>query len=149
VKKIVFACLMVGLCALIGGVACAADQLQIIFNDGTSQTVNLNKPFHSIKSIHFQEDLAVSSPGNIVVVAGTYGKNCGAAYGNKTGHLAGACNNQARCEYIIDYRVIGDPAVGCGKDYVAEWRCGSDGTTHQTSASPEAGFNKKIILACP
>ena len=148
-RRFTFVSLIVSLCILSSSMVNASDQLQIIFNDGTSQTVNLNKPAHSIRSINFQGDLTASSQGAIAVVAGTYGRNCGASYGNKTEHLASACNNQTQCEYIIDYRVIGDPVVGCGKDYVAEWRCGNDVTTHRTSASPEAGFNKKIILSCP
>ena len=52
----------------------------------------------------------------IRVVAGTYGGNCQAPHGNKTEHLAAACNGRTDCTYKIDYTVIGDPAVGCGKD---------------------------------
>ena len=144
-KKFTF----VSLCILCSSTVNASDKLQIIFNDGTSQTVNLNKPTHSIRSINFQGDLTASPQGTIAVVAGSYGMNCGASHGNKTEHLANACNNRMQCEYVINYQVIGDPVVGCGKDYVAEWRCGSNTTTHRTSASPEAGFSKKIILSCP
>jgi hypothetical protein len=148
-RKFMFVSLIVSFCILSSSMVNASDQLQIIFNDGTSQNVNLNKPAHSIRSINFQADLTASSQGAIAVVAGTYGKNCGASYGNKTQHLASACNNRTQCEYIIDYRVIGDPVVGCAKDYVAEWRCGNDATIHRTSAAPEAGYNKKIVLSCP
>ena len=141
--------LVVGLCILGSGSVNAAEQLQVIFNDGTSQTVNLNRPANTIKSINFRADQTASSQGAIAVVAGTYGKNCGASYGNKTEHLAGACNNRTQCDYVIDYRVIGDPVPGCSKDYVAEWRCGNDAAVRRTSAPPEAGFNKQITLTCP
>jgi hypothetical protein len=103
-RKFTFVSLMVSLCILSSGMVNASDQLQIIFHDGTSQTVNLNKPTRSIRSINFQGDLTASSQGTIAVVAGTYGKNCGASYGNKTEHIASACNNRSQCEYIIDYR---------------------------------------------
>jgi hypothetical protein len=88
-----------------------------------------------------------SGPG-IQVIAGTYGANCRAPYGNKTQHLAASCNGRAACSYTIDYQVIGDPAVGCSKDYVAEYRCGSNPEVRRATASPEAGFRKNIELSC-
>ncbi len=148
-KKITIS-LILGLFFLGNGWVHAQDQLVIIFQDGTSQTMTLSRPAYSIKSINFQGGINSSSTGDrIDVVAGTYGKNCGAGNGNKTDHLARACNDRKRCEYIIDYKVIGDPAVGCAKDYIALWRCGGDSTVHSTSASPEAGFQKQITLTCP
>ena len=39
----------------------------------------------------------------IRVVVGTYGGNCNAPHGNKTEHLAAACNGRADCTYKIDY----------------------------------------------
>ncbi|MDQ5986820.1 MAG: hypothetical protein CSYNP_02553 [Syntrophus sp. SKADARSKE-3] len=147
-KKFIFICLCIGFLFMSSSMVNASDQLLIIYNDGTSQAVNLKKSVHSIKSINFQGGNMASAQGAITVVAGTYGKNCGAPHGNKTEHLAGACNSRTQCEYVINYQVIGDPAVGCGKDYVAEWRCGGDTTIHQASAAPEAGFNKKILLTC-
>ena len=133
-----------------GSCANAQDQLVIYFSDGTSQTIMLDKPTSSIRSINFGGALAPTvSNDKIVVVSGTYGSNCGASYGNKTAYLSKVCNNRSHCEYTIDYQVIGDPVVGCGKDYIAEWRCGSDSTVHRTSAPPEAGFRKKVTLSCP
>jgi hypothetical protein len=134
---------------IVSSAAYAQEQLVIVFHDGTSQTFTLDRPVYSIRSINFQGPLTSGANDRIIVVAGTYGKNCNAGYGNKTDHLARSCNDRKRCEYIIDYQVIGDPAVGCGKDYIAEWRCGNDSTIHRTSASPEAGFRKQIILSCP
>jgi hypothetical protein len=84
----------------------------------------------------------------IRVLAGTYGGNCNAPYGNKTSHLATACNGRADCAYKVDYTVIGDPAVGCGKDYVAERRCGGSREVRRTVAGPEAGFGKTVELRC-
>jgi hypothetical protein len=124
----------------------------IVFDDGKTQTVNLIKPSSNIRSINFNgvQTQTGAKPGNLIkVTAGTYGRNCGAPHGNKTDHLAKTCNNKSQCEYTIDYRVIGDPAVGCGKDYRAEWKCGTDSTVHKASASPEAGFRKKVTLSCP
>jgi hypothetical protein len=90
-----------------------------------------------------------SGNNGIRVVSGTYGKNCGAKYGNVTPQLANACNGRNSCPYTIETRLIGDPAKGCEKDYTAEWRCPNTGwRTFKTSASPEAGNGKTITLSC-
>lgn len=85
----------------------------------------------------------------IRVVSGTYGGNCGAGYGNVTGHLAAVCDGKQTCEYAIDYLAIGDPAQGCPKDYVAEWQCGNHPKRLVISVGPEAGNGTIIILRCP
>jgi hypothetical protein len=91
----------------------------------------------------------VGQATGISVVAGTYGGNCGAPHGNVTGALASACNTLGRCDYIVDYTIIGDPAPGCAKDYVAEWTCNGQSLVQQATASPEAGFRKTVTLTCP
>jgi hypothetical protein len=117
------------------------------------------------------DDFAINSPGavqdgvgacitqatnlptqGIAVIAGTYGGNCGAARGNDSWWLNKVCQSQDRCEYVVDYTVIGDPVPGCGKDYVAEWVClGSGGFPfiRRATATPEAGFGKTVTLTCP
>jgi len=85
--------------------------------------------------------------GAIRVLSATYGGNCGAASGNATAHIASACNGKTDCGYVIDYKVIGDPVVGCSKDYRVEYGCG-DGRLRSASASPEAGFRKRVDLGC-
>ena len=84
----------------------------------------------------------------IHIVAGTYGQNCRAAYGNKTPHLQQSCEGHTRCVYRVDYKVIGDPAYGCAKDYIAEWRCGDEPGVRRAVAAPEAGYGKTVELAC-
>ena len=86
--------------------------------------------------------------GAIQVVAGSYGQNCRAARGNKTAHLQQLCNGKPSCAYRIDHQVIGDPAFGCSKDYVAEWRCGTEPAIRQAAAAPEAGLGSIVELRC-
>lgn len=86
--------------------------------------------------------------GVIRVVAGTYGQNCGVPYGNATSHLAAQCNGKNQCSYKVDYRIIGDPAIGCAKGYLAEWRCGN-GPKKSAAAPGEAGFGAVLTLSCP
>jgi hypothetical protein len=84
----------------------------------------------------------------IHVVAGTYGQNCRAAYSNVTTHLQQMCEGQVSCAYRVDYKVIGDPAYGCRKDYVAEWTCGNNPAVSRATAAPEAGFGSIVQLTC-
>jgi hypothetical protein len=90
---------------------------------------------------------ALAQPGGIDVVAGTYGQSCGVRYGNVTGDLRHACDGQQSCDYTVDVNRLGDPAPGCRKDYVAEWRC-PDGQTHRAGAPAEAGFGSVVRLQC-
>lgn len=87
--------------------------------------------------------------GYIRVIAATYGRNCGASYGNVTNHLAEICDGKGICEYVIEVRVIGDPAPGCAKDYFAEWQCGHDPERGGMSVRPGAGTGTRILLRCP
>lgn len=83
----------------------------------------------------------------IKIVSGTYGQNCGAQRGNATDDLAAHCDNRDACGYRIDKTAIGDPAVGCQKDFLAEWQC-SDTEFHAAVISPEAGTGSTIVLSC-
>lgn len=86
-------------------------------------------------------------PGGLTIESATYGANCGAPAGNMTSRLAEACNGNGRCDYVINYQVIGDPAPGCAKDYRATFRC--PGTQRQTlTIDGEAGFKSVLRIAC-
>ncbi len=86
---------------------------------------------------------------HIKVISATYGGNCGAPYGNVTSHLAGVCDRKESCEYVIDVRVLGDPAKGCPKEYVAEWQCGRDPQRSTVGVRAGAGLGEPIVLKCP
>jgi hypothetical protein len=86
----------------------------------------------------------------IEVMFGTYGQNCGAQRGNATADLATRCDGRDgrdTCEYRIDRRRILDPAAGCPKDLLAEWRCGKT-EFHTAMLSPEAGAGSTLVLSC-
>jgi hypothetical protein len=131
----------------------ADDYMILRFTDGTTQRIKLERPSESIRQIEFLEGRRGvgrddRGHGPIKVIAATYGRNCGAAYGNVTNHLAAVCDGKMPCEYIIDVRALGDPAGGCAKDYSAEWQCGRDPEKGSLSVSPEAS-GTKIVLRCP
>jgi hypothetical protein len=172
-----FALVLASLMFPVANVMGADDAMVVRYKDGSTQKIRiyLQKPSRAIMQIEFQEGRSVfvhddrksdrddqwgdhndqwgkrdDQPGNhIKVISATYGKNCGAPYGNVTNYLAEACDGKARCEYVIDYRVIGDPAAGCAKDYFAEYQCGRDHRRQTVKALPEAGVGKRIGLKCP
>jgi len=137
--------------ALFVATAVGADDMFVLrYDDGHSQRIKLDRPSDSIRQIEFPESRrGFGREGLIDVIAATYGGNCGAAFGNATRDLAEVCNGRGICEYVIDYRVLGDPASGCAKDYVAEWRCGRDPKTQTVGVRPEAGGGTRITLKCP
>jgi hypothetical protein len=92
--------------------------------------------------------LLVASPAlaqGIAVHSAIYGANCGSP-SNVSGHVAQQCEGRSICRYRIDHHVIGDPAVGCGKDFRVRWSCG--GAPYRTGAGPEAS-GKMVFLHCP
>jgi hypothetical protein len=90
----------------------------------------------------------VPGAGTIQIVAGTYGGNCGQPPGNVTAHLASSCGGQVECPYRVDHKVIGDPAFGCAKTYVAEWQCAGAPGVRRAEAAAEAGYGSVVQLSC-
>ena len=132
----------------------ADDVMVLRYDDGYTQRIKLDRPSESIRQIEFLEGkrgLGRDDRGgsNIKVIAATYGGNCGAPYGNATHHLAESCDGKTACEYVIDFKVLGDPAPGCAKDYFAEWQCGRDPEKRTIGARHEAGGGTRILLRCP
>jgi hypothetical protein len=131
------------------------DFMTLRYADGFTQKIRLERPSESIRQIEFSEDQRggprrgsemVRSP--IKVISGTYGRNCGAPYGNVTRDLAEVCDGRAVCDYTIDASILGDPAGGCYKDYFAEWQCGNN-PQRGTISVPAEGNGRRIELRCP
>jgi hypothetical protein len=99
--------------------------------------------------------------GDVIhVVDATYGLACkdfvppsGQAnlvkVGNVTAAVAKSCDKaRTTCVFAVDALQIGDPASGCGKDFIANWRCGGDQKVHQFYLTPEAN-GRSAVLSCP
>jgi hypothetical protein len=96
----------------------------------------------------------------IHVVGATYGPACKdfvppsgqpnlVKVGNATTALTSGCENaKGTCVFTVDAAQIGDPANGCGKDFMANWRCGSDQSVHKFYLPAEAS-GKSVVLSCP
>jgi hypothetical protein len=94
------------------------------------------------------------------VVEATYGQSCrdftpppghanSVNTGNATAELARTCDGTiGSCIFVIDDAKLGDPATGCGKDFIASWRCGGDPKVHQFFLPAEAS-GRSALLLCP
>lgn len=90
---------------------------------------------------------AAPAPKAIRIVNATYGGSCGVPAGNAIRDMAARCNGKASCTYTVSYRVLGDPAPNCKKDFRAKFSCGGS-ATFDAFAPAEAGYDSKIVLAC-
>ena len=96
----------------------------------------------------------------IYVVNATYGQTCRdfvppsgrpnlVKVGNFTAALTSACDKaKTTCRFAVDAVQLGDPAPGCGKDFVANWRCRSDPKVHPFYLTAEAS-GRSALLSCP
>jgi len=85
----------------------------------------------------------------IKVVAGTFGKSCGAKAGNATAGLARACDGRSACSVALDAMPADGAASSCEKDYAAEWKCGSGAGVYSATIPAGAGHGASLTLACP
>jgi len=77
----------------------------------------------------------------------SYGLNCGAQRNNAVADISFQCNGTKDCSYRVNHRRIGDPAVGCAKNYIVTWSCPGSTQRFQRAISPEAS-GRDIQLTC-
>jgi hypothetical protein len=85
----------------------------------------------------------------IKVVAGSFGRSCGAPAGNATAALSRACDGRSACSFVLDAAPAEGATPGCDKDYAAEWKCGSGAGVYSATIPPGAGRGASLTLACP
>jgi hypothetical protein len=144
-------------CSGNAGEACGGAWANSVYATGAAPAASAAKPAPPVAAAK-PAPQAPQRQGSIQVVAGTYGGNCPRekfgdkiARGNVTAALAAACNGKDVCDYRVDYTKIGDPAYGCRKTYVAEWRCVPTPTVHRAEiggAAAEAGLGMQVRLQC-
>jgi hypothetical protein len=88
-------------------------------------------------------------PGTILVVSATYGAACGVPKGNDTVNLASQCNGHVACTYNVG-SLGSDPALGCEKDYAAQYRCSNESTLRLVNHGPVRQHNDTypVVLDC-
>lgn len=84
----------------------------------------------------------------LTVIEATYGASCGAFAGNATGAVARACDGTTACTFAVDVRRLGDPAVGCEKDFRVTWRCATEEGIRSARVPGEAGLGATVALQC-
>ena len=89
----------------------------------------------------------IAAAAQIQVTSANYGLNCGAPRDNAKAAVAVACDGKWRCEYTVDFHVLGDPAPGCAKTFDAEWACAAGGAHKQTELPAEAGQGSRAVLS--
>ncbi len=89
----------------------------------------------------------VTPRGTITVQHATYGRRCGVAQGTHTWDVSGYCDGFGLCRYRVDKHWIGDPKVGCEKDFDVTYTCSHDGQQRQAHISHEAN-RKETTLIC-
>ena len=88
-------------------------------------------------------------PDTISDVAARYGGSCGVQPFAASAAVATACLGKTACDYTVDARILGDPANGCGKDFLVVWRCASSANgRHRLLLPAEAGLGSVAHLAC-
>jgi hypothetical protein len=85
--------------------------------------------------------------GEIYVTSATYGGNCGAPRNNVLHGLINACGGRQNCRYTVDWRMIGDPRPGCGKDFHVSWTCYQGQQERHAVLNPEAS-GQSVFLDC-
>lgn len=83
----------------------------------------------------------------IRIMSATYGASCGIANGNATRNVSAQCDGRKSCNYKVSYKVLGDPAYGCKKDFFVSYYCGRTGP-RQAMAPAEAGYGSVVSLVC-
>jgi peptidoglycan/LPS O-acetylase OafA/YrhL len=95
----------------------------------------------------------------VEVISASYGTNCRefpvrapfpnlASPGNATVPTRQACNGKTECDLEVSVDRFGDPANGCGKDFLVEYRCSGRPNTLSGYLPGEAD-GKHILLQCP
>lgn len=81
----------------------------------------------------------------LTITQATFGGNCGVAAGSHTAPIKAVCDTTRQCNYSITN--LGDPKVGCKKDYSVTYTCGDNPATYTKTLPGEAG-GQTVTLAC-
>jgi Galactose binding lectin domain len=97
-------------------------------------------------------------PG-IHVLRASYGESClnfrprspyvnSFANGNATSAVGRACDGEPLCDFAVSTLVLGDPAVGCAKNFSVQYACWPGENAKTVGLEGEAN-GKAVALSCP
>lgn len=95
-------------------------------------------------------EVAIEAPpiGTIHVIDASWAANCGAPKGNATQWVKSACAGRRECNFVFDWRLLGNPAPTCNKQFSIEWTCSADGPALKTTLSPDLPQDAIAPLSC-
>jgi len=96
------------------------------FSEGNilNQDFELNSSYNDLVN----EPIPESQIPKMKISSVYYGENCETEINNGTTleDIKSKCDNKSNCDYLIDHNIIGDPSVGCQKDYKVNFKCGDE-----------------------
>ncbi len=127
------------------------DELRDALHDGAAQAFSRRSPPRAAAAQleSAGADSARPAARPITVVAGSYGRNCGARAGNVTAVLARACDGRTQCSVALEAGAAEGARSGCDLDYSAEWKCGAGAAVYSAQVPAGAGPGARLTLACP
>ena len=95
-------------------------------------------------------EIAIEAPpiGTIHVSSASWAENCGAPKGNATQWVKSACAGRRECNFVFDWRLLGNPAPTCNKQFSIEWTCSADGPALKTILVPDPMQDAIAPLSC-
>ena len=95
-------------------------------------------------------EVAIEAPpiGTIHVISASWAENCGAPKGNATQWVKSACAGERECNFVFDWRLLGNPAPTCNKQFSIEWTCSADGPVLKIILPPDPTQDAIAPLSC-
>ena len=88
-------------------------------------------------------------PALLALDEALYGGNCAARFEVLTQRLRPLCDGHDSCIVRLDPKELGDPALGCRKDFAMTWRCGGESADRHLFVPGEAGDGAVVSISCP
>jgi hypothetical protein len=95
-------------------------------------------------------EIAIEAPSNgtIHVIGASWGQNCGAPKENATQWVRSACAGKQKCSFVFDWRLLGNPAPTCNKEFFIDWTCSADGPVLRTGLPSDPPQDASVPLHC-
>jgi hypothetical protein len=95
-------------------------------------------------------EIAIEAPpnGTIHVVGASWGENCGAPKKNATQWVKSACAGRRECDFVFDWRLLGNPVSTCRKQFSIEWTCSENGRVQTAVLPSDPPQNAIVPLSC-
>lgn len=123
----------------------AKNTMEIVYKDGSRQSVNLDQPASNISKIDYRSADNGRNPkkdrgAGIDVISASYG--LGSRTCDAYRHVSRECDGKFKCSFRATNFMCGDPAVGKKKELVVKFTCSG---AEKTARAVE---DRYIIMRC-